>query len=500
MKKIKLVTQAILLISTAIGLISCTTKPTILHQGESLLQTGSKRSSILFHSSLYYPNEIALNTDGFIIGVEKSPLNAVVQDKKDIRIANINFGRKFYGAQKTVADEIIDHKILYISHILENFGQTHGQKNCALYDVYRNINKNNADHLQTNACLPSQQNIKDPKQSYLASWEALDILSAALKDKIAHNDYTHIVVITMGWNTTQEEAMRNFNAILNNIYKASGVPNADGSVSNAKFKPLVIGVTWPSQFESQVLNSTVGKATSFVTKRGDADELGLTWLGVLLNKTIPAANNRKLPVVAIGHSFGARAATTATCFGPAIYQKSESELQNSEILRSGSKGTETIRKPVQYLVALQGAFSEKRILDKDGAINGVNFNGCAGAEKILMTATIHDTAVTSAIWGSYAGAKNKALITNSPRGILKYCNEQSKKLINTPNLQCAKSSAEGDLKPALNRETKVTYVDADELINKNSYLSGGGAHSDIYRYAHGKLIWNFINDPKNLNN
>lgn len=48
---------------------------------------------------------------------------------------------------------------------------------------------------------------------------------AALKDNLKHDlktgAYSHILIIVMGWNTSQSEAVRNFNDIAGNIITAS---------------------------------------------------------------------------------------------------------------------------------------------------------------------------------------------------------------------------------------------------------------------------------------
>ncbi|MCI5144548.1 MAG: hypothetical protein D3923_03255 [Candidatus Electrothrix sp. AR3] len=61
-------------------------------------------------------------------------------------------------------------------------------------------------------------------------------------------------------------------------------------------------------------------------------------------------------------------------------------------------------------------------------------------------------------------------------------------------MRCLEANKEGNIKKTEgdNQKSNITYINADELINKNSYLSGGGAHSDIYRPEHGKLIWNML--------
>lgn len=475
------VTQLALL--STLGLVACSTTsvPTPLARGERMLQTDHNSASTPFHEALYHPSEISLNSEGFIVGIEKSPIKAITRNAaKDIKVKQQSFGQTLWGsradARNMVASGMFGGKAMYISHILQNFAQPYGEGNCALYDVYRSI-KGDSDKVVTPKCDTYQSTVTNAKMAYTGSWNALDTLSRALQNQLQQNNYSHIVVMTMGWNTTQQEAIKNMNALLGNIRKASQAGNAKNT---AAFRPLVIAVTWPSSTDSTGISSsiknTLGKVLPLAGKREDADQTGLTWLGVLLNDTIPEANSKHIPVVAIGHSFGANAMTTAACAGALIYRNNPDE-------------SDRFKQPVNYLIALQGAFSEQRLLAAKGDNDGVNFNGCPRVKHIMLTASDSDSAVSTTLWNSDAGANT--IFLYKPRGILKYCRNDTN-ISNTPDLLCLKADSSGKVTPAFNSKYRMSYVDADELINRNADPTGGGAHSDIYRVEHGNLIWSYI--------
>lgn len=471
------VTQLALLYT--LGLVACSTTsvPTPLARGERMLQTDSSQSSIPFHAVLYYPNEISLAGEGFIVGIEQSPVRTVVRNaNKDIKVKDQTFGETLWGsnasARSKVAGSRFGGKVMYISHILQNFGQPYGEGNCAMYDVYRSI-KGDSDNIVVPKCSNYQASVTNAKMAYNSSWDALNVLADTLNNRIQQNSYSHIVVISMGWNTMQKEAIQNMNALLGNIRAASQVDNSKGLPA---FRPLIIGVTWPGTADTSSLKRTVGKVLPVASKRDDADKAGLSWLGVLLKQTIAQANSRHVPVVAIGHSFGANAITTAACFGPVIYRNNPDE-------------SDIVKQPVDYLLALQGAFSEQRLLSVKGDNDGINFNGCPRVKHIMLTASESDTTVSTTLWHSDTGANT--IFLYKPRGILKYCRNEDK-LSDTPDLQCVKADARGKVTPAFNPGYRITYVDADDLINRNTDPAGGGAHSDIYRVEHGNLIWSYI--------
>ncbi|RRJ82919.1 hypothetical protein [Aestuariirhabdus litorea] len=440
-------------------LSACSAAPKrALDAPERVLETNNA-TTMLFHSVLYYPAEISLNAPGYILGVEKSPVRTITLDG-DLQTSD----HPAAGLSAEAArNELMDIKILYLSHIIDNRNRPFGEGNCSLHNAY--VQPDDAD---TRQLVPPCPGISPapvaPNRAYHASWAALNRLAISLRARIAAarrdgTPFSHILVLTMGWNTVQEEALRNFNSIIKNIRLAGG----------KAFNPLVIGVTWPSQWQSDWLGPLY-KLVSFPVKARDADELGLSWLGVLLHDTLPRADNR-LPVVVIGHSFGSRAASMATCVGPAIHPP----------------GGEAITpKPFPHLtlINLQGAFQIERLLGSGGdrkiIFPGRCANASQGDSRIFLTASVHDQAMDTAFWGVYAG---------NDKSYRRFC-EQT-----TPPFNCLRARASGELESQAVNGSPISYIDASELIYQNAYLSGGGAHSDIYRPEHGVLLWQLIAPP-----
>jgi len=153
----------------------------------------------------------------------------------------------------------------------------------------------------------------DPK-IYTAGWTYLTTdLEAELARKLRTGSYTHVIVASMGWNTNELETIQNYNSLMGNLLDAA---RPDGFRAGAReFRPLFIGLAWPSAWSFRT-GATAGliRALSVVNKGYDADELGLTWYGALLNVTLRnaiadavAQGAHRPTVVTIGHSYGARA-------------------------------------------------------------------------------------------------------------------------------------------------------------------------------------------------
>jgi pimeloyl-ACP methyl ester carboxylesterase len=417
------------------ALVGCTSPPRHLQSAEDALDTGGP-STLLFHSTLYYPAELSLRFDGYVLGVEKSPRLRVMRNT----MPNIQ-PRGMAGLSQANLDKRLgESKLLYISHVVESHADD-SLRNCALYDAYEQAG------VQPLAapCADTHLDAGAPGEAFNNSWRALDVLQASVQEKVRTGRYTDVLVITMGWNTPQEEAIRNFNSIVTQI-KAS---------STKRFNPIVIGVTWPSQWSSEWWGPLV-RLLSFRTKADDADELGMTWLAVLLHQTLPAAKGN-LPLTVIGHSFGSRAASLAACVGPVIYDKAP----HTQLAR------------IDTLINLQGAFSSERLFG--AAEDDVAYPaGCPQVGRLVLTASSHDEAVASAWWTTYAGEE---------ASFKKRCSGQG------GFINCLKADAQGKL-VTLNAaaNSNIHYIDASDLIHEAAYLSGGGAHSDIYRREHGRMV------------
>lgn len=418
-----------------------------------------------YHSALYYPEEIALRSGGYLVGIEKGEPRNILEPGERVLFKNLGTTDKTIKKQQ---DAVQDGKIMFVSHIIRDQPPGSAKRNCSVYDAYyRPAPENPPPPIipctgeQTVSPSVEVKEVYRPiaaKDAYRSSWYALDSMQQSLSSDIATHSYTHILVVVMGWNTVQEEAVRNVNSIVRGIRHAA--PTG--------FNPLVIGVTWPSQWNSVWLDP-VYKLASFDTKAQDADEVGVTWLGVLLEKTIPQAKKSAasdLPVVVIGHSFGARAASMAACVGPVIAEGSESQTD--------------VKQPVDLLINYQGAFSINRLSD-DGKGGGFG-RGCPRVKFIALTASKNDTAVKTALWSTYAGRSSS---------YKEHCSAPAS------GINCVKANPQGGITPARFASRRITYINSDDLIKYNAFYTGGGAHSDIYRDEHGVLSWSLINELSN---
>jgi len=379
---------------------------------EDTLKTNKKLQK--FHSVVYYPEAINLDFLGYIVGIEKSPKKTIKQD--DI---NYNLKNKTIGIKANIKTIKSKKKLLFVSHIIRYNGC--GKDSTFLYNIY------NKDKL----IIPN---------AFTNSFTALERLKKDIP-KVA-NSFDSVIVFVMGWNTSQEEAIRNFKSLYKNLKKAS----------RGKINPLFIGVTWPSEWESNVIPNALVKACSFPVKAKDADELGLGWLGVLLHNTLANINK---PIFVIGHSFGARATAMATFEGNIYYKDKTYNKQN-----------------IHTLISLQGAYSVKRFLP--GGVDGMRYD-ISNVGQIVLTSSKYDTAMDSAIWShSYAG---------DDKSYNKYCK-------NSHKFQCATYTK--DYQIEFNRAFKITYLNCNSIIKNNAYLSGGSAHSDIYDREMGELLWKII--------
>lgn len=444
MSRIQILLFGILLL-TASAAISADRQ---LQAAEKLLNTDGP-IAMQFHSALYYPNEITLLHDGFLVGIEKAEMNLITKKGSgDLRMKHIDDAglRDVKDSEKLLRD----HKIMFVSHVLSRYSG----KTCDLYNAYRSLAPT-ASHEFDPSCPAPATTLSSRDKAYEQSWSALDSLKTALKDSLSHGEYDDIVVITMGWNTPQDEAIRNINTLTRNLTTAMR------EAGKYSYKPLLIGVTWPSQWTNVWVDPAI-RIASFPTKAEDADQVGLTWLAALLHETIPDAQrlaNSKLKVIAIGHSFGSRAISTAACVGPAIYNT--------------DKTRERVKIPV--VINLEGAFKVRRVFATDQ--KRLLYPGhCANVGKYVMTASSHDKANGYAKWGAYIGEASsyKSTCESDPRNA---------------DLDCVVANAAGG---NVDSPKRLVYVLADDLIYENAYLTGGGAHSDIFRKEHGQMIANVI--------
>ncbi|MCU8819163.1 MULTISPECIES: alpha/beta hydrolase [Klebsiella] len=511
--------------------LNCTSSDTVIAPYEKTLELDSSTSRS-FHSMLYFPSGVLLHNPGYIVGIEKSPKEIIGGPKgidDEYLIKNDTYVNGEIDGSNDTRHQInmfTKHNIksMFISHIIKNdFNVIKGNSlspyitnnYCFVYNAYISkylADKSGRDLTKVNgweACKFSSA-IEDGKNAKLSSfYKNSDMGLAALKDNLKHDlktgSYSHILIIVMGWNTSQSEAVRNFNDIAGNIITASleqvkknkvnhsAKPNtmvvprslAIGpreSQDNSIFRPLIIGITWPSYWSTGQLN-----VISYTDKANDADELGIIWLNKIINNIIPESLSEsgvKLPVIAIGHSFGARAMTRALFSSPFI------------------KNDKMVTSPVSLAVSLQGAMSINRFFPKLG-IEGAPYRDYSKLTntKIVLTASKFDSAVTIAKWTDPAGgykSYEKACTQSVYSGAF-HCmtaSDTSSKIEHGIFKLCNLGETSDECADPLNSSISprvVDYIDTSNGITEyNSLGTGGGAHSDIYRLPMGRLLWRLI--------
>ncbi len=515
-----------------ISIAGCSGPGTVMEPYESALGVESTNAQS-FHSSLYFPSGMALHYPGYVVALEKSSQDTVGGPKPYPQVSFVKSGRYIQAEQPSrwgTPSQIerfqnSDSKAMFVSHIIKNsvarddrggnvpyFSKSH----CFVYNAY--------------AAKPISLTRKDYDLAKVSDWHACEISTnldkvdarkyqlydygkyalVSLQDNLTKDlrqgNYTHVLVIVMGWNTAQQEAIRNFNDLTGNLMAAS-LEAASGQQESpidrtraiqplakdrpaGNFRPLVIGVTWPSYW-----SNSFGNVFSYSNKANDADEIGLSWLNKLLNETIPLslqASGSHARVVALGHSFGARAMTRAVFSSPALAPLQGSFPDQSMVSSS-----------VDLAVGLQGAMSINRFAAQLGS-EGAPYRDYARLDKtkVVLTAATEDSATGApfVVWtdpagsiGSYRKACAQAGSVYQP--IFDCMTASDTSAIPGGRFEVCKYGQAGCADPfdGTGQGHKVAYIDASNGITQfNSPGSGGGAHSDIYRLPMGRLLWKLV--------
>ena len=467
----------------------------------------------VFHSALLYPYGLGLRSTGYIVGVEKGNQALVggpavhpevLAEPAQPTTAEFDGIRsRLEGDRKA---QLITHVVRYKAIVDDGRGggadgeMPAGTRaritQCVLYSALQPPPDHMADQDEGRALFRPCRNgadqptvAADPDSvpgAYAASWQAVDRLRAALTEDLRTGRYTDIIVVVMGWNTAESEALQNINSFAGHLLDEAEERAPAGS---HQFSPLLVGVTWPSLWELNdwaIVPTAVVRGVSFPYKADDANEFASTWLREVVTRAIvpardaaaqemgAAAGNRDQPrVVLVGHSFGARAVLTALVQAPQLEPPSSS--------------VERLLGPQDRVILLQGAMQIERLFDEDGNLPQP-FS--AGDPRITMTASQFDTAVSTAFWGQYLGdidtfdgACHEADASGRWRGLdvgKIGCGVATRVEKPAYGFSLCQKTERSEGIDTLDGKS-VRYFDATAMINCNAPFTGGGAHSDIYR-------------------
>jgi hypothetical protein len=286
--------------------------------------------------------------------------------------------------------------------------------------------------------------------------------------------YTHLVLVSTGWNTQSWESGINYTDWYDALRRA-----AAASLLRERFRPLFIGLTWTSDWTNANLGRFLPPPASFANKASDADEIGITWASLLLHRAVRpvAAASQNLPVVLIGHSFGAR------LLGRALNSETTVALPSDGI---------TPPPPPRLFIGLQAAFSVNRFLDRRGGEGSPYAKTFAeSCAHWVFSASSHDTAVSNAptSW------LDKIAHWDSDRGIYLGDPKTGGYAESTGLLsgRMARAVADKDGKfvggAIPPKDAKMIFIDSSAFVNERPHQTGGGSHSDVYDRETGQLMW-----------
>lgn len=325
---------------------------------EERLETNTK-TGVLFHQILT-TDTIQLQYPGMILGIEKinrKLLHTTEKIKPEMQqnLYGIDLDKyKDVGLKKTIrrAKKILnDPKIMTFTHWVE-FDKA---KNATVkYNLYDKVNT---------------------EENLLAySISQLKTLKTSLQKKLKSGQYTHVILASTGWNNKQYKSVKTYNTWLKNITAAA---QKDGF----EFRPYFIGLTWPSTWQTPG-----GKVASYFNKANDSDEIGMTIANLLIwENIIPALQDYPdTEFVVLGHSFGSRILTRAA---------------HSKVILEKEVATD---RQIDLAIAVQGAFSVNRFLDKNTA-EGNLYTTFNPWKKFIATCSKHDKAVDNAFYTTMMG-------------------------------------------------------------------------------------------------
>lgn len=344
----------------------------------------------------------------------------------------------------------------------------------------------------------SQVHVADPDADFAGS-TALKTFRDALTHRLQDGHFTHILVVVMGWNTVQSDAMANANQVTSNLARAA-------AHENQPFRPLIIIVTWPSQWslgDWWAVPTQVIRSMGYWSKRYQSGDVGRRFLQPIVKDAVLVAREQAAPltpVVMIGHSFGARSFIAMFRDWATI---SDDRAPWELLPRYTAPTPEQWHfRPDDRMILLEAAFD---IGDLFMPTTGRLIPALrSGRPQITLTSSIFDTAFSTAIWGDYAGSRHTyASVCLLPQdafhgydlGVFQ-CREAT-----SPTDQklwgletCSTVPLRWQIEPVVRTvsETPIRYYDASKLINCQMPFGGGGAHGDFYRQEMGYFLWSEI--------
>ena len=445
-------------------------------------------NALVFHRMADEPFGLAYRFPGFLIGVEQAN-RYLIGVPPGSNVTGQGKGKEGIGAL------LNDRRRTFVSHIVEFDDRDPGTR------------ADSADPSHTGAA-PRAEMVKtkmiyniyespDYENAFAKSFAQLDGLGEKLRAKLTAANgkpgaapnpegYSHILVYCMGWNTDQQESIRNYNSLMGFLAQAAGESPAGDS-----FRPLVIGMSWPAEWSYL-------KPLSYLSKAGDADETGLVWGSYLLKKVLkPLKLDFGIPLVLVGHSFGARVLTRAAASNPDWIAGVPGPAYAEE--------TDTAKKEIDLFIGLQGAVSANRFV-RTGPLTSGWWEGAPYADLVKQNTRFIFT------WSKNDKANPVAAYVTGANHLggefgHEFCVQHLEQFWpvlyagkgDKPRKRAWPYDSAGQTYDPEKGWGKVRYpagkiftMDVTSIVKDQPYGKGGGAHSDIYTPETGMLLWRSI--------
>ncbi|MFT7618218.1 MAG: hypothetical protein ACI97A_001859 [Planctomycetota bacterium] len=297
---------------------------------------------------------------------------------------------------------------------------------------------------------------------YDESFTALELFRRRFDVQVRDGKHTHVVLLALGWHVDQVEAVHIYNLLIKNMKEHS----------QGEFRPLVVGLTWPSAWLQGLIQplDLLGHVFSYFDKSQDADAIGSTIAAYLLHNILLTDTN-PLPVVAIGHSMGARMLSRAYFSG-----------RNLAANQSQRK--------LDLLICLQGAFSANRFLESDPDEGHPYSDFAAMRAKIVLTSSSFDLANAAArlltTFPNVGGDYGLNVALDEPKTF---------RIIDWPETKNLNSLPTSDVvfPPG---EKRILMINAEKIVKGGRGGLHGkkvAPHNDYVDTEMGQLLWALIN-------
>ncbi len=442
----------------------------------------------IYHRVVEQDGGLGLKFPGFLIGIEKAyrKNKNIKFNQVETTLKNEFVSTKAFKEAKRI---LKDPKITFISHVVEYSLNNESVKEDIFYNAYKKSY--------------NPETVKEG--AYLGGLKALNELKERIDNKVGNKaDYSHIILCSMGWNTDQQEALRNYNSLISLMMEKNKV---EGS-----FKPLFIGISWPSDYKIKYfwyilfifipfilpVAFVLKYGISYTIKANDADEVGILWVNKILQDIlVPVKLKENIPLILMGHSFGARIITRAA-FSRGLIDLIQTLNINTDKKVSNDP---TQKNHIDLIIGLQGAFSVNRFIPEVSWEGAPYKDFCEYAKKCIFTWSEHDNANPAAFWSEHIGGKCGYKRSIKYKNIFDHfkinVKENTKSYnVNFDSIKKEDEKQSNGWENSFKYSKKISIVDASDLIKNKPYGKGGNAHSDIYTPGIASFIWNCINNRK----